>query len=59
MHGEETTPFVTEYEGEKYYFCSERCKMSYDRYLQNMMIWPRNFQPITDNETHKLVLPEK
>ena len=31
MHVEENTPFVTEYEKSKYYFCSEACKMSFDR----------------------------
>lgn len=30
-HTEENTPFVTEYEGKKYYFCSETCKKSFDR----------------------------
>lgn len=39
--------FVTEHEGEKYFFCSKWCKTSYDRYLPN-----------TYNETHKLVHPE-
>jgi YHS domain-containing protein len=28
MHVEETTPFITEYEGARYYFCSEGCKKS-------------------------------
>ena len=31
MHVEENTPFVTEYDGTKYYFCSEACKTSFDR----------------------------
>jgi YHS domain-containing protein len=31
MHVEESTPSVTKYEGIKYYFCSEGCKMSFDR----------------------------
>jgi len=31
MHVEENTPFVTEYERSKYYFCSEACKRSFDR----------------------------
>lgn len=31
MHADENTLFVTEYEGEKYYFCSEECKKSFDR----------------------------
>lgn len=31
MHAEENTPFVTEYGGKMYYFCSEACKMSFDR----------------------------
>lgn len=31
MHVKENTPFVTEYERSKYYFCSEACKMSFDR----------------------------
>jgi len=31
MHVEENTPFVSEYQGNKYYLCSEGCKMSFDR----------------------------
>jgi len=31
MHVEENTPFVTEYDKSKYYFCSESCKNSFDR----------------------------
>ena len=31
MHVEENTPFFKEYDGTKYYFCSEACKMSFER----------------------------
>lgn len=31
MHVEEKTPFVSEYEGNKYYLCSEGCKMSFEK----------------------------
>jgi YHS domain-containing protein len=31
MHIEENTPYVTEYDRSMYYFCSEVCKMSFDR----------------------------
>ena len=43
MHAEENTPFVTEYEGKRYYFCSEACKNPLTDTHKNMMIWPRNF----------------
>ena len=40
MHVEENTPFVTEYEKSKYYFCSEACKMSFDSNPQKYDEWP-------------------
>jgi len=31
MHVEENTLFFSEYQGSKYYLCSEGCKISFDR----------------------------
>lgn len=28
---EESTPFVSEYQGNKYYLCSDRCRISFEK----------------------------
>jgi YHS domain-containing protein len=38
MHVKESTPFVTEFEGSKYYLCSEGCKKSFDREPQKYAV---------------------
>ena len=43
MHVEENTPFVKEYDGTKYYFCSEACKMSFDRNPQKYDAMAKKF----------------
>lgn len=46
MHVEETTPFVSEYQGNKYYLCSEGCKMSFDREPQKYSDTAKGFSEI-------------
>jgi len=43
MHIEENTPYVAEYDRSKYYFCSEVCKMSFDRNPQKYDDMAKNF----------------
>jgi YHS domain-containing protein len=43
MHVEENTPFITEYDGRKYYFCSDACKMSFDRQPQKYAEMAKKF----------------
>lgn len=43
MHVEESSPFVTEYEGNMYYLCSEGCKKSFDREPQKYSNMAKKF----------------
>jgi YHS domain-containing protein len=37
MNVQENTPFVTNYEGNKYYLCSEGCKLSFEKSPQKYL----------------------
>jgi len=37
MNVEENTPFVTNYDGNKYYLCSEVCKSSFEKSPQKYL----------------------